>query len=125
MAKMETPKRLRLLYVTDAEGAWEYFLRVACGNSDILKIDAKNYTGDLAPDAHFVFGGDVTDKGSGDIRLCKTLISLKEKYPDRVFLLLGNRDVNKLVILYERNRFLTNPSIDNLQCKYPHPQKIQ
>jgi hypothetical protein len=36
------------------------------------------------------------DKGPGDIRLCRQLVSLKRRHPDRVFLLVGNRDLNKL-----------------------------
>ena len=35
-------------------------------------------------------------QGPGDIRVLRALTRLKEKYPDRVFLILGNRDVNKL-----------------------------
>ena len=46
--------------------------------------------------AHFVFGGDAVDKGVGDIRICRELVALKKKYPSRVGLLLGNRDLNKL-----------------------------
>ena len=47
----------------------------------------------------FVHGGDVCDKGGevgGTIRVTLSLLRLKEKYPERVFLLLGNRDVNKV-----------------------------
>ena len=35
-------------------------------------------------------------QGPGDIRVLRALLELKEKHPDRVFLILGNRDVNKL-----------------------------
>lgn len=44
----------------------------------------------------FVFGGDLYDKGPYDIRLTKMLCDLKESNPDRVWLLMGNRDINKL-----------------------------
>lgn len=44
----------------------------------------------------FVFGGDAVDKGPGDVQLCKQLVSLKRRHPDRVVLLVGNRDLNKL-----------------------------
>jgi hypothetical protein len=46
-----------------------------------------------------VHGGDAPDKGNevgGSIRVIRTLLRLKGKYPDRVELLLGNRDVNKI-----------------------------
>ena len=44
----------------------------------------------------FVYGGDLFDKGNGDLRLCAQLVALKKRYPRRVFLLIGNRDINKL-----------------------------
>eukprot|EP00516_Mucochytrium_quahogii_P005685 CAMPEP_0203759750 /NCGR_PEP_ID=MMETSP0098-20131031/12916_1 /ASSEMBLY_ACC=CAM_ASM_000208 /TAXON_ID=96639 /ORGANISM=" , Strain NY0313808BC1" /LENGTH=379 /DNA_ID=CAMNT_0050652921 /DNA_START=1240 /DNA_END=2379 /DNA_ORIENTATION=+ len=47
---------------------------------------------------YFVFGGDVVDHGEGDIRIAKALIRFKKKYPDRVFLVAGNRDVNKMLL---------------------------
>ena len=48
------------------------------------------------PNYQFVFGGDTGDKGRGTIRFVKALIALKQKYPDRVHLILGNRDLNKM-----------------------------
>lgn len=50
----------------------------------------------LKDDCHFIYGGDVCDRGNGDIRLLKDLIALKERYPERIHFILGNRDVNKL-----------------------------
>lgn len=93
----------RLGYVTDVEGNWDYFLSFVerCqvlnahkvwenGNITSLHLSLK---GD---DSYFVFGGDAVDKGPGDIRLVRALVDLKRRYPDRVFLIVGNRDVNKL-----------------------------
>ena len=50
----------------------------------------------LMPNCHLVFGGDVCDRGPGDIRLLWDLIQLQEDHPGRVHFILGNRDVNKL-----------------------------
>lgn len=50
----------------------------------------------LKPNCHFVFGGDVTDRGPGDIRVLWDLLQLYEDHPGRVHFIMGNRDVNKL-----------------------------
>lgn len=55
----------------------------------------------LKDDCYFVFGGDAGDKRDGTIRFVKLMIKLKQRYPDRVFLLVGNRDQNKLRFLSE------------------------
>ena len=48
---------------------------------------------------HFVFLGDVMDRGPGSLRIMNDLISLKEQSPDNVTIILGNRDINKLRIM--------------------------
>jgi len=88
-------------YLTDVEGNLDYFHRYV----DISKVlswaneDKKQLV--LAPDAEFVFGGDSQDKGIGDIRFVKLLIDLKRRYGDRVHLIIGNRDSNKLRLTTE------------------------
>mmetsp|Transcript_54216 Transcript_54216/g.129191 ORF Transcript_54216/g.129191 Transcript_54216/m.129191 type:complete len:945 (+) Transcript_54216:92-2926(+) len=88
-------------FLTDVEGNWEYFMRW------VERSDALDWAGVergpwgpgtlvLKDDYYLVFGGDAPDKGPGDIRFVKTLLYLKLKYPDRVFIILGNRDINKL-----------------------------
>lgn len=90
----------RLGYVTDIEGSYEYF-KAFVARSNVL--DQRNDGDDshglelsLRDNCFFVFGGDSIDKGPGDIRICRALVSLKKRYPDRVFLLVGNRDLNKV-----------------------------
>jgi hypothetical protein len=89
---MKSP--FRLAYVTDVEGNIDYFQRF------VNLATTLSYNGDgelvLADGAYFIFGGDVVDKGLGDERLCRQLVSLKRKHPDRVFMLVGNRDLNKV-----------------------------
>jgi hypothetical protein len=91
-SKMKSP--FRLAYVTDVEGNIDYFQRF------VNLATTLSYNGDgelvLADGAYFIFGGDVVDKGLGDERLCRQLVSLKRKHPDRVFMLVGNRDLNKV-----------------------------
>lgn len=48
---------------------------------------------DLKPNCELVFGGDVCDRGNGDLRIITEILSLKEKYPSRVHIILGNRYV--------------------------------
>ena len=100
----------RIGYVADVEGHWNYFLEYV-QRSNVLDWEehedhnnnlAKNDFGitfqrlKLRPNTYFVYGGDSVDKGPGDIRLCRALVGLKKRYPDRVHLLVGNRDLNKL-----------------------------
>eukprot|EP00931_Biecheleriopsis_adriatica_P038679 TRINITY_DN2211_c0_g3_i2.p1 TRINITY_DN2211_c0_g3~~TRINITY_DN2211_c0_g3_i2.p1 ORF type:complete len:722 (-),score=118.14 TRINITY_DN2211_c0_g3_i2:181-2346(-) len=88
-------------YMTDVEGHWEYFLRFV-RTSQVLywKGDELGAWGEgvlsLKPHGMLVFGGDATDKGPGDIRIIRTLTSLKRRYPTQVHLVLGNRDLMKL-----------------------------
>jgi len=46
-----------------------------------------------------VFGGDAMDRAAGDLEVLRFLVTQKEKYPDRVTLILGNRDLNKMPLL--------------------------
>ena len=41
------------------------------------------------------------DKGSHDIRFTKELVALADRYPDRVTIILGNRDLNKMRLSQE------------------------
>ena len=81
----------------DLEGNLERF------NDFIQKSDALylNEVGelDLIEGKKFVFLGDVMDRGPGSLRIMSDLVSLKEKYPAQVTLILGNRDINKLRIM--------------------------
>ena len=85
---------MKIGYVTDVEGNLEYFRRYVA-TSQVL---TENAAGELSlcDDSYFVYGGDVIDKGPGDVRLCRRLAALKRNNPGRVFLLVGNRDLNKL-----------------------------
>jgi hypothetical protein len=45
-----------------------------------------------------VFGGDAIDRGPSSRRIVRLLLDVKQRFPDRVVLLAGNRDINKLRI---------------------------
>ena len=81
-------------YVTDIEGNLDYWTSYK-RMSRVLTINEQGRLL-LKDDCILVFGGDVCDRGPGDLRVIQDLLELKANYPDRVFLILGNRDVNKL-----------------------------
>eukprot|EP00602_Paraphysomonas_sp_CaronLab_P009698 CAMPEP_0185024566 /NCGR_PEP_ID=MMETSP1103-20130426/7681_1 /TAXON_ID=36769 /ORGANISM="Paraphysomonas bandaiensis, Strain Caron Lab Isolate" /LENGTH=499 /DNA_ID=CAMNT_0027557573 /DNA_START=183 /DNA_END=1682 /DNA_ORIENTATION=+ len=55
----------------------------------------------LKENCHFVYGGDVCDRGPGDIRVLEDIVKLKRDNPDNVHIILGNRDINKMRLLTE------------------------
>lgn len=90
-------------YVTDIEGNlgyWNKYLNIS------KVLTRENGTLKLNENCQFVYGGDVCDRGSGDVRVVSDLVKLKESYPDRVHFILGNRDINKL-----RIPFALHPSV--------------
>jgi hypothetical protein len=127
-------------YFTDVEGNWQFFenclklssvLQVCFLTirfSVILSLSCAHWCRQWADSSHselllkdgyyFVFGGDAGDKRDGTIRFVKLMVKLKKRYPDRVFLLVGNRDANKLRFLSE----LTEQ--DLLGCLPPVPAGV-
>ena len=89
-------------YLSDVEGNWEYFVSfVALTEAMTMNGNLEDGTADITMHDgwHFVFGGDSVDKGGevgGSIRVVRSLLRLKNKYPARVTLILGNRDINKI-----------------------------
>ncbi|MFO0592595.1 MAG: metallophosphoesterase [Polyangiaceae bacterium] len=85
-------------HVTDVEGKWDKIADLARDNP------AVSLEGDrlvLADGASFVFGGDAIDRGPWSRRVVATLLDAKERYGDRVVLLAGNRDINKMRLARE------------------------
>lgn len=82
-----------LAYLTDVEGRWDKLSSFADGNPVVgLHGDAL----ELADGATFVFGGDAVDRGPHGRRIVRTLLAAKQRYGERVILIAGNRDLNKL-----------------------------
>ena len=103
MRASSTPIRAqRVAYCTDVEGNldyWERFIDL----SEVLHRDKSTGEISMVEGAHFVYGGDSVDKGSGDLAFLKELVALRAKYPDRVHIILGNRDINKMRLPGELN----------------------
>mmetsp|Transcript_38706 Transcript_38706/g.64204 ORF Transcript_38706/g.64204 Transcript_38706/m.64204 type:complete len:670 (-) Transcript_38706:447-2456(-) len=96
-----------IAFMTDVEGNWDYFLAYINLSEafDLIKVDDDGTADIVLRDGWaFVFGGDVVDKGGfvgGSIRTVRSLVRLKRKYPERVTLILGNRDLNKIRLTSE------------------------
>lgn len=104
---------MNIKYITDLEGDIEYFKKLVNGNVLAWNNEGKlDFTDD---NSHLVFGGDVCDRGQ-DIGLLELLLDLKTRHPDRVHLIIGNRDANKVRFINELphnpNESLTNSPED-------------
>lgn len=89
-------------FCTDVEGNLDHFHRYIQHSTVLRWNDTDMKT--LAfqdEDTMFVYGGDSQDKGIGDIRFVKMLLDLKKRYPERVQMIIGNRDGNKIRLCSE------------------------
>ena len=84
-----------VIYLTDLEGDYGHLVRFI-ETCEGLRLTESNDIEFTADNFAFVFGGDLFDRYEGDIKLAKSLSKFKRKYPERVWLLVGNRDINKL-----------------------------
>lgn len=91
------PKDGPIAYLTDLEGKWGKVESFLAKSDAALYRDAQGKI-HLRDGARFVYGGDSVDNGPDGIRIVDMLVDLKERYPDRVVLIMGNRDLNKLLI---------------------------
>lgn len=82
-----------IAYITDLEGRWDKLEQICAGNPHVALRDGALV---LAPGVTLVFGGDAVDRGPAGRRIVATLLAAKRRYGDRVVLLAGNRDINKL-----------------------------
>lgn len=85
-------------HMSDLEGDYAYWQRYL-QHSQVLRRDPAGQV-QLNDNYMFVFGGDAIDRGPGDLRILGELVDLKDRHPDRVFLIMGNRDINKLRLPY-------------------------
>jgi hypothetical protein len=119
-----TEEKFRIGYASDIEGHWDYFLDYV-SRSNVLDWEAvdsldnpspyKFHQLRLRPGAHFIYGGDSVDKGPGDIRFTRALVDLKQRYPTRVHLLVGNRDLNKLRFRSELGDYEMSLPVDQIK----------
>jgi hypothetical protein len=90
----------RVLHITDAEGDVDFFIksiRQSCMvnyNPDRGLSFARGAYGSAIP--HLIFGGDATDRNTGDLAIIEMLLQFKKEYPDQIHLLVGNREITKM-----------------------------
>lgn len=124
-------------FVTDIEGCAGYLDRFV-NISRILKHETvtpsfiqhdKNdlffpYTHQIAfqdDTSILVIGGDLWDRGGSDLYVIRQLLSLQRRHPDRVYFLMGNRDINKMRIIQEMGGFSPNQAnnVNNFLPQHP------
>lgn len=90
-------------FLTDIEGSISYMSRWAALSPyikwDNNRLSFKNTGPQTQP--LFVYGGDCTDKGPGDLRIMSALVHFKQSNPDKVYLIAGNRDIKSRRFTYE------------------------
>lgn len=85
-------------YLTDVEGQWERLASFLEDNPHAALVDGELT---IRPGATMVFGGDAIDRGAHGRRIVQLLLDAKERQPDQLVLIAGNRDVNKLRLATE------------------------
>jgi hypothetical protein len=87
-----------IAYLTDVEGRWDKLTSFIDGNPHVwLEGPALRLAGGVT----FVFGGDAIDRGPHGRRIVALLLAARRDYGERVVLLAGNRDINKLRLVRE------------------------
>jgi hypothetical protein len=87
-----------IAYFTDVEGQWDKLVSYTDDNAHVTLRDGALR---LADGVTFVFGGDAVDRGPSARRIVALLLRARADYGDRVVLLAGNRDINKLRLAFE------------------------
>lgn len=91
-------EHMEIVYLTDVEGHWDKLAGALAGHAGVaLRGDVI----DVSEGARLVFGGDATDRGRAGRRIMRALLDAKLRHPDRVTLLAGNRDMNKVRLRVE------------------------
>lgn len=106
-----------LLFLSDLEGnsgKWDTFIKTSgcflgaspsingkqSGFQNVQNL-IKSRPFSVKGNCKFFYLGDAVDKGEGSIRIMRDLVYLKSSNPESVFLLAGNRELNKLRWLQE------------------------
>ena len=89
---------MKIATLTDVEGRWnkiEDFVR----DNPVVRLEDGRL--ELEESGMLVFGGDAVDRGPAGRRILTMLVEAADRWPDRVILLAGNRDINKIRLARE------------------------
>ncbi len=84
-------------FVTDLEGKKEGLLNDLASKGLQFKEGQLHF---IDPKAELFIGGDLSDRGTDSIKIRRMIADLKSRHPDRVHIVWGNRELNKLGMLY-------------------------
>ena len=114
--KKHIEKKGNTCFITDAEGNLDWFKKQVeyAEGIEFDETGALQFTNNFTK---FVYGGDAVDKGDGDERIVNSLVDFQKRFPKRVFLLIGNRDANKLRFASELSS-LSKIIFDNINYHY-------
>jgi hypothetical protein len=88
-----------IAYLTDLEGQW-HKLTAFAEATGCIRVDA-SHTLHVDPGNLLIFGGDAIDRGPAARRIVRALLDVRMRHPDRVVLISGNRDLNKMRLVRE------------------------
>src|SRR5690242_290259 len=91
---MAPPNVARVVYLTDLEGMGSR-LDDFCRGNPWVHFEGPDRL-NVADHTLFVFGGDAIDRGPDARRIVRVLLDVQRRQPERVVLLAGNRDLNKI-----------------------------
>lgn len=110
VAKNQADNQKTICYITDAEGNGFYFFSCLNRFDPVVDFygDKLTWSKGFEDTGCFVYGGDTVDKSNSDRLITNSLVDFKKRYPARVILILGNRDVNKLRLYNELHEDMDN-----------------
>ncbi|MBF0544948.1 MAG: metallophosphoesterase [Candidatus Riflebacteria bacterium] len=88
-----------ITFLTDIEGNQAKLINFFKSNPAFAQDSDGKYH--LKADFIFVHGGDICDRFPGERLVMREFLRLKQETPDRVILIAGNRDINKIRIPVE------------------------
>eukprot|EP00300_Choanocystis_sp_HF-7_P027168 c32241_g1_i1.p1 GENE.c32241_g1_i1~~c32241_g1_i1.p1 ORF type:complete len:579 (+),score=78.93 c32241_g1_i1:46-1782(+) len=97
-----------VVYMANLNGNWDAFIDTV-QKSDFLDFDGKNLI--LRPKTYLIITGNMVG-GAGTAEIVKSLLNLKAKNENRVFWVLGSKDIQYLALASELSEAKVNSATD-------------